>query len=61
MKSVDRFILQAIDRRTNAEMISINSAEDHALHKKLEDLFSIVSIGASKKGLEFLKSALPPQ
>ena len=54
------YVFQAVEL-PNAVKLSINGSEDQEPNAKLEELYETITSGFARKGLDFLKSILPPE
>jgi hypothetical protein len=55
-----RYLLQAIHSPTNEVKVTIDGSLDPKLNEELGHLFELISDSIRQKGLDFLKSILPP-
>jgi hypothetical protein len=55
------YILQVVELKLGSQLqrLTISGSGDPQLNVKLQELFQLVSSGASQQGMEFLKSIIP--
>jgi hypothetical protein len=59
IRPVVRFLLQAIDK-TGGVKLALNGAENVAINQRLQSVFETIEATIAQRGIDFLKSIIPP-
>lgn len=57
---IKQYVFQVTQGPANIQMLSMDGSDDEHINQALETLYETVSQSISRKGLDFLKSLIPP-